>query len=113
MISPALGLSDGSYELRARSTCTNDTEYISEVISGTVDLNAPERFGTPLPTDGILSAGEDIQVNFSEAITYNASVSNIEIKGATNQLPIDNDVSLYFEGTNNTAVISNPSHSIW
>ena len=102
-------LSDGSYELRARSTCTNDTEYISEVISGTVDLNAPQRFGTPLPADGILAAGEDIQVNFNENIIYNPSVSNIEIKGATNQLPIDHNVSLYFEGTNNTAVVSNPT----
>ncbi|MBW1298595.1 LamG-like jellyroll fold domain-containing protein [Aquimarina litoralis] len=104
-----LALADGNYELRARTTCTNDTEYISEVIAGTVDLNAPERFGTPTPTDGILSAGEDIQVNFNEDIFFNSALSNIEIKGATNQLPIDNNVSLYFEGTNNTAVISNPS----
>ena len=102
-------LADGAYEIRARSTCTNDTEYISEVIAGTIDLNAPERFGTPSPTDGILSAGEDIQVNFNEDIFYNSALSTIEIKGATNQLPIDNDVSLYFEGANNTAVISSPS----
>ncbi|WP_298545987.1 LamG-like jellyroll fold domain-containing protein [uncultured Aquimarina sp.] len=104
-----LQLQDGEYEIRARSSCTNDTEFISEVITGTVDLNAPERFGTPLPTDGILSAGEDLKVSFNEAIFYNTAVSNIEIKGETNQLPINNNVSLYFEGADNTAIIENPS----
>ncbi|CAL2104919.1 putative secreted protein (Por secretion system target) [Tenacibaculum sp. 190524A02b] len=101
-------LPNGNYEIRARSTCTNDTEFISEVISGTVDLGAPQRFGTPLPSDGILSSGEDLKVSFSEAIFYNPAISAIEIKGATNQLPIDNNVSLYFNGVNNTAEINNP-----
>ncbi|CAM1344888.1 LamG-like jellyroll fold domain-containing protein [Tenacibaculum amylolyticum] len=104
----AAQLIDGQYEIRARSSCTNDTEFISEVISGTVDLNAPQRFGTPLPTDGILSSGEDLKVSFNETIFYNPAVSTIEIKGSTNQLPVDNNVSLYFEGVDNTAVISNP-----
>ncbi|WP_299438656.1 LamG-like jellyroll fold domain-containing protein [uncultured Aquimarina sp.] len=103
-----LRLQDGEYEIRARSSCTNGTEFISEVITGSVDLHAPQRFGTPLPTDGILSSGEDLKVSFSESVFYNSAVSNIEIKGETNQLPINNNVSLYFEGVANTAVINNP-----
>ncbi|MFK5889462.1 MAG: T9SS type A sorting domain-containing protein [Flavobacteriaceae bacterium] len=103
-----LKLQNGNYEIRSRSTCTNDTEFISQVISGRVDLNPPERFGTPLPINGILGVGEDLKVSFSENIFYNAAVSNIEIKGQTNQLPVNHQVSLHFEGTNNTAVISNP-----
>ncbi len=103
-----LKLQDGDYEIRARTTCTNDTEFISDVITGSVDLHAPQRFGTPLPIDGILGAGEDLKVSFSENIFYNSAVSNIEIKGETNQLPINNNVSLYFEGANNTTVINNP-----
>jgi hypothetical protein len=103
----ALKLSNGNYQIRARSTCTNDTEFISD-ITGLVDLSAPQLFGTPLPTDGILSAGGDLKVNFNENIFYNPAVSTIEIKGQTNQLKIDHNVSLHFEGTNNTAVINNP-----
>jgi hypothetical protein len=44
-------LQDGNYEIRVISTCTNNTEYVSDVITGRVDLNSL-RFGTPLPTDG-------------------------------------------------------------
>jgi hypothetical protein len=104
----ALKLSNGNYQIRARSTCTNDTEFISDVITGLVDLSAPQLFGTPLPTNGILSAGEDLKINFNENIFYNPAVSTIEIKGQTNQLKIDHNVSLHFEGSNNTAVINNP-----
>ncbi len=102
------GLQDGNYEIRARSTCTNGTEFISEVISGSVDLKSPQQFGTPLPTDGILGPGEDLRVSFNENIFYNSALSTIEIKGETNQLPIDNSVSLRFEGANNTATIESP-----
>lgn len=104
----ALKLIDGKYEIRARSTCTNDTEFISDVISGRVDLNAPLRFGTPLPIDGILGAGEDLKVSFNEPIFYNPAVSTIEIKGQTNQLEIDHNVSLRFDGATNAAVINSP-----
>lgn len=104
----ALKLSNGNYQIRARSTCTNDTEFISDIITGLVDLTAPQLFGTPLPTDGILSAGGDLKVSFNENIFYNPSVSTIEIKGQTNQLKIDHNVSLHFEGSNNTAIINNP-----
>ena len=104
----ALKLLDGNYEIRARSTCTNDTEYISDVITGRVDINSPQLFGTPLPIDGILGVGEDLKISFNENIFYNSAVSTIEIKGQTNQLPIDHNVSLRFEGASNTAVIDNP-----
>lgn len=103
-----LQLQDGNYEIRARSTCTNNTEFISDVISGRVDLHSPQRFGTPLPIDGILGVGEDLMVSFNESVFYNSAVSNIEIKGQTNQLPVNHNVSLHFEGVNNTAVINNP-----
>jgi len=101
-------LQNGNYEIRARSECTNETEVISDVITGTVDLTAPQRFGTPLPIDGLLGPGEDLRVSFSENIFYNSAVSSIEIKGATNQLPINNNVSIYFEGANNTVTIDKP-----
>ena len=103
-----LSLPDGVYEIRAKSTCTNNTEFISDLSTGRVDLTAPVKFGTPLPIDGILSSGEDLKVSFNEPVTYNTAVSLIEIKGQTNQLKIDHNVSLHFEGTSNTAVITDP-----
>ena len=103
-----LSLPDGNYEIRARSSCTNNTEFISDLSTGRVDLTAPVKFGTPLPIDGILGSGEDLKVSFNEPVTYNTAVSLIEIKGQTNQLKIDHNVSLHFEGPNNTAVITDP-----
>jgi hypothetical protein len=103
-----LQFSDGEYELRARSTCTNETEYISDIVTGRIDLTSPQRFGTPLPIDGILGIGEDLKVSFNEPVFYNSAISTIEIKGQTNQLPINHSVSLYFEGATNTAVINKP-----
>ena len=105
----ALRLADGNYELRAISQCTNGTEYISRNIAGTVDFNVPVLFGTPTPIDGILGAGEDIRVRFSEDILYNSAISKIEIKGETNQQEIGHNVSLHFEGVDNTLVLENPS----
>ncbi len=101
-------ISDGDYEIYAVSYCTNNTKTSSEVITGRIDLNAPEKFGTPLPTDGILGVGEDLRVRFNENISYNPSISKIEIEGLTNQQPIDNSVSLYFNGINNNVTIEKP-----
>lgn len=101
------GLEDGGYEVRARTSCTNGTEFISEVIPGKIDLNSPRRFGVPSPIDGILTSGEVLKARFSENINYNSAVSNIEIKGETNQLPVNHHVSLRFEGSN-TALIESP-----
>ncbi len=101
-------LIDGKYEIRARSTCTNGTEFISELSAGKLDLNAPEKFGTPTPIDGILGVGEDLKVTFNEPVSYNTAVSLIEIKGQTNQMKIDHNVSVNFAGANNTMSISNP-----
>jgi len=100
-------ITDGDYEIYAVSYCTNKTETSSEIITGRVDLNAPQNFGTPLPIDGTLSAGEDLRVRFNQNIFYKLG-SKIEILGVTNQLPIDNSISLYFNGENNSTTIEKP-----
>jgi hypothetical protein len=108
----ALGLADGEYELRAISNCSNGTEYISNVITGTVDLNIPVQFGTPSPTDGILGAGEDLRLQYSEDVLYSSALSKIEIKGETNQQEINHNVSIHFEGTGNTVEIEKPNITV-
>ncbi len=101
-------IQNGSYEIRAISYCDNDTSTTSEVISGKIDLSRPIAFGTPTPIDGILGIGEDLSMRFNEAIFYTSGYSVIEITGETNQLEIDNNVSLSFNGPSNTVTIENP-----
>ncbi|MBB6463137.1 LamG-like jellyroll fold domain-containing protein [Flammeovirga kamogawensis] len=105
------GLSDGDYDIRAISYCSNGTEYVSNVVSGKVDLNIPVAFGTPSPADGILSAGEDLRMQFSENVLYNSAISNIEIVGQTNDQEISHGTSVFFQGASNKVTLEKPSIS--
>ncbi|WP_394749231.1 LamG-like jellyroll fold domain-containing protein [Spongiimicrobium salis] len=104
-----LNLQDGSYEVRVVSHCTDGSEFISEIARGTVDLNEPRRFETPTPIDGILSAGEDLRVRFNEPIFFNSAISQIEIMGETNQLAVNNDVSVRFADSASEVRIERPN----
>jgi hypothetical protein len=103
-----LGLSNGTYEIRARSTCTNNTVYESAIIQGIVDLTAPVVFGTPSPTNGILGLGNDIAIRFNEPVKLNGTVSQFLFEVQKNQLPVNHQVSLSFNGASNTATINKP-----
>lgn len=103
-----LGLSDGMYEIRATSTCSNNTIFESPVIQGTVNLSSPVVFGTPTPTNGILGIGSDLSVRFNEPVKKNGQVSNFEFLVQKNQLPNSHNVSLAFNGSSNTATINKP-----
>lgn len=103
-----LGLSNGVYEIRARSSCYNQTYFESAIIQGTVSLDAPVVFGTPTPTNGILGIGDDISVRFNKPIKTNGTVSKFEFLVQQNQLPVSHQVSLLFNGNTNTATINKP-----
>ena len=103
-----LGLSDGSYEIRATSTCTNNTNFESAVIQGTVNLSNPVQFGAATPTNGILGIGDNLSVRFNEPVKKNGQVSNFEFLVQKNQLPNSHNVSLAFNGSSNKATISKP-----
>lgn len=105
----AKGLANGSYELRARTSCTNNTAYESVIIEGKVDLTAPVLFGTPTPINGILNLGDDIKLRFNEPVKKNGTVTNFNFSIQKNQLPVKHEVSLAFNGTNNTATINKPA----
>ncbi len=104
----ALGLGNGAYELRARTSCVLTT-YESEIIQGSVDLTAPVLFGTPTPKNGILSLGEDLTLRFNEPVKTNGTVTKFEFLVQKNQLPVKHEVSLAFNGSNNTATINKPA----
>ena len=105
----AKGLANGSYELRARTTCINQTAYESEIIVGNVDLTAPVLFSTPTPRNGILNLGDDISLRFNEPVKKNGTVTKFEFLIQKNQLPLKHEVSVAFNGTNNTATINKPA----
>lgn len=104
----ALRLGNGSYELRARTSCFNETAYESEIITGSVDLTAPVLFGTPTPKNGILNLGDDISLRFNEPVKTNGTVTKFEFLVQKNQLPVKHEVSLAFNGVSNTATIQKP-----
>ncbi len=104
----AIGLGNGTYELRARTSCFNETAYESEIISGIVDLSAPVLFGTPTPKNGILNLGDDISLRFNEPIKTNGTVTRFEFKVQKNQSPVKHEVSVAFNGDSNKAVIQKP-----
>jgi hypothetical protein len=103
-----LNVSDGSYEIRATSKCRNNTEFESPIITGTSNLSSPVLFGTPTPSNGILGIGDDITVRFNEPIKTNGTVTKFEFLVQQNQLPVSHQVSLAFNGANNTATINKP-----
>lgn len=105
----ALGLPNGTYQLRASSSCFNGTIFESDIIEGSVDLTAPVVFGTPTPTNGILNLGDDITLRFNEPIKTNGTVTKFEFLVQKNQLPSEHGVSLAFNGASNIATINKPA----
>ena len=103
------GLANGTYEIRAHSSCTNRTTFESEIIEGKVDLSSPVLFSTPTPKNGILNIGDDITLRFNEPVKKNGTVTNFEFLVQTNQLPVAHEVSLAFNGESNVATIKKPA----
>jgi hypothetical protein len=63
------GLKDGLYEVRIVSQCfSGQNAGISHVMKGKIERTPPEIFGTPEPADGVLSAGDEISIQFTEPI---------------------------------------------
>lgn len=103
-----LRMADGNYEMRATSYCSNGTTFESIPITGKVDLNPPVLFGTPTPSDGILSIGQDIKVRFNEPVKKMGSLTRTEFVVQKNQLIVDHNVALSFTGATSKASILQP-----
>lgn len=101
-------MADGFYEMRATSYCSNGTIFESIPITGKVDLNPPILFGTPTPTDGILTIGQDLKIRFNEPVKKMGSLTRTEFVVQKNQLLVDHSVALSFTGSASKAAISQP-----
>jgi len=96
------GLSDGPYELRALTNCINTSldPGISTVLKGRLETRPPELFGSPQPSDGLLSAYDEISITFNEEIDCNTIIqadqlgnNNIGLYDATTGALIDATIS--------------------
>ena len=62
-------LDDGLYEIRALTFCDAISDpRSSDILSGTIDRNAPTLFGSTSPADAILAADDEISIQFNEDI---------------------------------------------
>ncbi|MDW7694046.1 LamG-like jellyroll fold domain-containing protein [Flammeovirgaceae bacterium SG7u.111] len=97
---------DGLYDLRATTLCGalgDITRVNSDIFSGIIDRETPHAFGAPQPSDGVLSAGDEIMIQFNEPI--NAGLlrpANFDIRGVLNGTDIRHPASIYFDGTANS-----------
>lgn len=105
-------LPDRKYDLRAVTKCELgpgvEVETPSEIHRGTKDTQRPTLFGTPQPADGILSANDEISIQFTEEIEA-ALINklNLSVRGVLNNTPLTNTSSVSFDGTNDFVKVEN------
>lgn len=88
------GLKDGLYEVRAITQCFGaQNAGISHIIKGKIERTAPEIFGIPEPADGILHAGDEISITFTEPIQCEQLIQ-ADVLG-------NNNIGLYDAATGN------------
>ena len=100
-------LPDRGYDIRLVSHCENGTINYSDVLSGILDGQRPQVFGTPQPADGILDVDDDIMVQFNEPIEGGLlTMNNFDVKGTLNKYPIEHQAFLRFNGSSDYSYIS-------
>ena len=100
-------LPDRGYDIRLVSHCANETINYSDVLSGILDGQRPQVFGTPQPADGILDVDDNIMVQFNEPIEGGLlTLNNFEVKGTLNNYPVKHQAFLRFNGTTDYSYIS-------
>jgi hypothetical protein len=99
-------LSDRSYDIRVVSSCNDYSENESTILTGILDGQRPQIFGTPQPADGILNVDENISIQFNEPIESGLlNQFNFDLKGTLNYYLLKHEAYLKFNGTNDYSVI--------
>jgi hypothetical protein len=98
-------LPDREYDIRAKSICVlgpgYEVETPTEILRGTKDVKRPRLFGSPQPADGILSAGEEIMIQFDEPIEAGLLTPfNFSVVGVLNGYTLNHNTSVNFDGIN-------------
>lgn len=92
--------SDGKYLFRVVSVCTYGTSEIyntSKEIALVKDMQKPRALGLPTPTNGVLTAGDEISLTFSENILKGELTKdmNFLVTGVLNGAKVDHATALY------------------
>ena len=99
---------DRTYKFRALSARTygsGEVTNVSQEIIVVKDMSRPKPLGQPQPTDGILSAGDELSVLFNEAI-LNGELSkdqNFRVTGVLNGSVVDHQTALSAVGGSDAA----------
>ena len=99
---------DRTYKFRAISARAYDTSEVTNVsdeILVVKDMSRPKPLGQPQPTDGILSAGDELSVLFNETILNGELTkdANFRVTGVLNGSTVAHQTALELENTAQTA----------
>jgi hypothetical protein len=97
--------SDQAYDIQAVSYCKIASEYVtteSNGISGIKDTYNPRLFGSPQPANGVLTANDNVRLNFNETIAAGLITSSqFQVTGIRNGAKRDHAVSARLDGVSN------------
>ncbi len=104
-------LPDRNYDLRVVTYCElAPGEFATtptEIHSGIKDVKRPQIFGSAQPADGILSANDEISVQFDEELEGGlVGLNNFSVQGVLNNYEIAHDASVNFDGIDNYVAIN-------
>ena len=96
---PMAAYDDGVYRFRILSVATYGTEEVynqSEEIAVVKDTKRPQPLGQPLPSNGVLGAGDELSILFNENILKDelSERANFRVTGVLNGAPVDHAVAL-------------------
>ena len=99
---------DRTYKFRALSARTygnGEVTNVSQEIQVVKDMSRPKPLGQPQPTDGILSAGDELSILFNEAILNGELTkdANFRVTGVLNGSAVEHQTALALENTAQTA----------
>jgi hypothetical protein len=102
---------DRNYDIRAKTICelgpATFVETPTDIISGIKDVKRPVVFGSPQPADGVLSAGEDIAVQFDETIEASLLTPfNFSVQAVLNGYPLNHNTSVKLDGINDQVTMA-------
>lgn len=105
---PMRNFSDGGYTFRILSVSSYGNEEVyntSEEIALVKDMQRPQPLGLPTPTNGILSPGDEVSVEFNENFLKGelTKTSNFIVTGVLNGAEVSHATALGMTGTDNTA----------
>lgn len=96
-------MTNGKYLFRVITICNYGTGEInneSETIEIIKDMSRPMLFGTPSPTNGILTPSSEISVTFNEDIKSSSltDTRNFVVEGRLNGYKVDHAVTMHLTG---------------